>query len=158
MLNEVVLRAVEPADLPVFFAHQLDPVASRMAAFTAADPGDRDAFMGKWERMLADDALVIRTILANGEVVGHAAVYLSQRGREVTYWIGREHWGRGIASAALGALIAEVPDRPLIGAAAADNLGSLRVLEKNGFRRISEERAHANARGEPIPEIVMRLA
>ncbi len=33
----VMLRDVEEADLPVFFEHQLDPEATRMADFSARD-------------------------------------------------------------------------------------------------------------------------
>ena len=43
-MSRVTLREVQPADLPFFFEHQRDPVAVRMAAFTAADPDDRAAF------------------------------------------------------------------------------------------------------------------
>ncbi len=41
-----------------------------MAAFTAADPTDRGAFMAKWTRILGDDAIPIRTILFEGHVAG----------------------------------------------------------------------------------------
>jgi RimJ/RimL family protein N-acetyltransferase len=38
-----------------------------------------------------------------------------------------------------------------------DNLGSIRVLEKCGFRMIGIEREFANARREEIDEAVYRL-
>ncbi|WP_037775019.1 GNAT family N-acetyltransferase, partial [Streptomyces pristinaespiralis] len=122
---DVVLREVEDSDLPVFFRHMSDPESNRMAAFTSEDPTDRAAFDAHWSRIRASDA-VIRTVLADGEVVGHTAVYGPPEEREVTYVIDRAHWGRGIATLALRALLEAVPARPLHARAAADNAASLR--------------------------------
>jgi RimJ/RimL family protein N-acetyltransferase len=154
--SEVVLREVHDSDLPVFFRQMNDPEACRMAAFTARDPSDWDAFEAHWKRVRASDA-VNRTVLADGDVVGSAAVYGEPGEREVTYWIDRAYWGRGIATAALRELLVEVPERPLYARAAADNSGSRRVLEKCGFRLTAHARGFANARGEEIDEVVLTL-
>ncbi|MDG9700998.1 GNAT family N-acetyltransferase [Streptomyces sp. DH37] len=156
----VVLRETVPADLPSLFRFQLDPEANRMAAFTVADPSDRAAFDARWERILGDPAVVKRTVLADGEVAGSVMVYAPRDEpgrREVTYWIAREHWGRGIAGRALAALLAEHPHRPLYARAAKDNHGSLRVLDKCGFVRCGEGGGHAAARGERVEEYVLVL-
>ncbi|CAL9406305.1 GNAT family N-acetyltransferase [Streptomyces sp. enrichment culture] len=153
---DVVLRPVHDSDLPVFFRQLNDPEALRMAAFTPRDPADRDAFEAHWAKIRATDDIQ-RTVLVDGDVVGSAAVYGAPGEREVTYWIDRAHWGRGIATAALRGLLAEVSERPLYARAAADNSGSLRVLEKCGFRRTARERGFANARGEEIEEFVLVL-
>ncbi|MGW0946702.1 GNAT family N-acetyltransferase [Streptomyces sp. NPDC002623] len=150
------LRRVHDSDLPVFYRQQNDPEAVRMAAFTPKDPADRDAFDAHWEKIRASSA-VLRTILADGDVVGSTAVYGEPGEREVTYWVDRAYWGQGIATAALSALLAEVPERPLFARAAADNAGSLRVLEKCGFRPTARAAGFANARGAEIEEIVLRL-
>jgi RimJ/RimL family protein N-acetyltransferase len=89
--------------------------------------------------------------------VGSAAVYGEPGEREVTYWIDRAYWGRGIATAALRDLLAEVPERPLHARAAADNAGSRRVLEKCGFRVTGNDRGYAHARGEDTDEVVLTL-
>ncbi|MEU9190936.1 GNAT family N-acetyltransferase [Streptomyces sp. NPDC048484] len=153
---EVTLRVVHDSDLPVFFRLMNDPESARMAAFTAKDPTDRDAFDAHWKRVRASDA-VNRTILADGDVVGSAAVYGAPGEREVTYWIDRAYWGRGIATAALRALLVAVPERPLYARAAADNVASRRVLEKCGFHVTAHARGFANARGTEIDEIVLSL-
>ncbi|MEV1064957.1 GNAT family N-acetyltransferase [Streptomyces sp. NPDC050263] len=150
------LRRVHDSDLPVFYRQQNDPEALRMAAFTPQDPADRDAFDAHWEKIRASSA-VLRTILADGDVVGSTAVYGEPGEREVTYWVDRAYWGQGIATAALSALLSEVPERPLFARAAADNAGSLRVLEKCGFRATARAAGYANARGAEIEEIVLRL-
>ncbi|MFF8828822.1 GNAT family N-acetyltransferase [Streptomyces sp. NPDC015131] len=153
---DVVLREVRESDLPVFFSHMSDPESSRMAAFTAEDPTDRAGFDAHWARVLASDA-VVRTVLADGEVVGHTAVYGPPDEREVTYVVGRTHWGRGIATAALRALLGLVDTRPLHARAAADNKGSIRVLEKCGFTVTGRARGFAHARGEETDEVLLRL-
>ncbi|WP_405878945.1 GNAT family N-acetyltransferase [Streptomyces sp. NBC_01136] len=154
---DVVLRPVHDSDLPVFFRQMNDPEANHMAAFTAEDPADRARFDAHWARVRSSSA-VLRTVLADGDVVGNAAVYGEPGEREVTYWIDRAYWGRGIATAALRALLTEVGERPLYARAAADNAGSRRVLEKCGFRVTSAARGYAGARGEEIDEVVLTLS
>ncbi|NEY31909.1 GNAT family N-acetyltransferase [Streptomyces sp. PRKS01-65] len=152
----VTLREVHDSDLPVFYRQQNDPQALRMAAFTPGDPADRHAFDAQWAR-LRSSARLVRTILADGDVVGSTAVYGEPGEREVTYWVDRAYWGRGVATAALRHLLAEVPERPLYARAAADNAASRRVLEKCGFRLTARARGFAPARGAEIDEVVLTL-
>ncbi|MFJ5732232.1 GNAT family N-acetyltransferase [Streptomyces paradoxus] len=153
----VELRQVHDSDLPVFFRQMNDPESLSMAAFTPEDPSDRAAFDTRWSRQRSSPDVVARTILADGDVVGSAAVYGVPGEREVTYWVDRACWGKGIATQALRALLAEVPERPLYARAASDNAGSLRVLEKCGFRVVAAAREYAPARGAEIDETVLLL-
>ncbi|MGV9650048.1 GNAT family N-acetyltransferase [Streptomyces sp. NPDC003554] len=154
---EIALREVHDSDLPVFFRLMNDPVALRMAAFTPEDPADRAGFDAHWARTRTSPGVDVRTVLVDGDVVGSAAVYGEPGEREVTYWIDRAHWGRGIATAALRILLEQIPERPLYARAAADNAGSRRVLEKCGFAQTARARGFAHARGEEIDEIVLVL-
>ncbi|MFF9766728.1 GNAT family N-acetyltransferase [Streptomyces sp. NPDC014636] len=153
---EIVLRAVRDSDLPVFHRQMTDPEAVRMAAFGPGGLCGPETFAAYWQR-LRDTSDVLRTVLADGTVAGNAAVYGVAGEREVTYWIDRAYWGRGVATAALRALLAEVPERPLYARAAADNTASLRVLEKCGFRETARARGFANGRGREIDEVVLIL-
>ncbi|WP_371612169.1 GNAT family N-acetyltransferase [Streptomyces clavifer] len=153
----IALREVRDGDLPLFFAFMSDPEASRMAAFTSADPSDRAMFNAHWQRIRASDTVIMRTVLADGAVVGSVGVYGAPAEREVTYWVDRAHWGRGLATAALRALLDAVPERPLHARAAADNAGSLRVLAKCGFTVTGTDRGYAQARGEETDELLLRL-
>lgn len=158
MAETILLRAVSEDDLAVFFAQQLDPEANHMAAFTSRDPSDWDLFLAHWRSVLADPANTNRTIEADGQVAGHLALYPeSETEYDLGYWLGREFWGRGIATAALGLFLAEIARRPLYARVAKDNVGSRRVLEKNGFRVVGEEREYANARNAFVDEYVLRL-
>ncbi|GAA3857365.1 GNAT family N-acetyltransferase [Streptomyces sp. NPDC003631] len=154
---EIALREVHDSDLPVFFRLMNDPVALRMAAFTPEDPADRAGFDAHWARTRTSPGVDVRTVLVDGDVVGSAAVYGEPGEREVTYWIDRAHWGRGIATAALRILLEQIPERPLYARAAADNAGSRRVLEKCGFAQTARARGFAHARGEEIDEVVLVL-
>lgn len=153
----MLLRDVRDGDLEVLFEHWTDPEANRMAAFTSEHPNDREVFDARWARLLANEDVRTRTIERDGEVVGTIGSWTQDGNREVTYWIGREHWGKGIATRALGEFLGVETARPLYGVAAADNAGSIRVLEKCGFVRAGEARGYANARGEEIDEAVFVL-
>lgn len=157
MIEPLELREVIPADLEVFFAHMQEPEAVYMAAFTPKNPADRDTFDAHWARILADPQIFIRTILVGGKVAGSVLSFMMEGEREVSYWIGKAYWGRGIATRALQAYLELVPTRPLYARAAHDNLGSLRVLEKCGFQRVGTDRYFANARGREIEEVILRL-
>jgi RimJ/RimL family protein N-acetyltransferase len=156
--DDVTLRDVEEADLPIFFTQHLDPDANWMAAFTAKDPSDREAFMAHWARIRADPTNIIQTILAGGAVAGSVSSYQEEPGKpEVTYWLGRDFWGQGVATRALNLfLTSHLTARPVYARAAKDNPGSLRVLAKCGFTVIGEGSGYANARGAEIKEVEMR--
>jgi RimJ/RimL family protein N-acetyltransferase len=152
-----VLREVRDEDLAVLFEQWADPVAARMAAFTAPDHMDGDAFERRWSRLRADETVIARAIVVDGEVVGTIRSWGDPGERELTYWIGRSYWGRGIATGALKAFLAVGHSRPFHARVAHDNVASHRVLEKCGFRVIATERSFAQARSAEIEEFVLRL-
>lgn len=157
-MAEIELRDVVEADLSIFFENQLDPEANYMAAFTAKDPADRDAFIAHWRRILNDDGITNKTILFQGEVVGSIASFEQEGELEVTYWLGKAYWGKGLATRALGKLLELVERRPLHARVAKDNIGSLRVLQKCGFIIVGEDKGFANARGTEVEEYLLQLS
>jgi RimJ/RimL family protein N-acetyltransferase len=157
MKGEIQLRDVIETDLSIFFEQQLDPDANYMAAFTRKDPADRESFMAHWTRILNDESILIKTILFEGEVAGSVLSYVQSGEREVSYWLGKEYWGKGIATHALTDLLNLIEERPLYARAAKDNIASLRVLEKCGFKIIGEDKGFANVRSEDIEEYILEL-
>jgi RimJ/RimL family protein N-acetyltransferase len=151
------LREVRDEDLAVLFEQWADPVAAHMAAFTRPDHMDREAFERRWTRLRADETVINRVIVVDGEVAGTIGSWGDPGEREVTYWIGRSHWGKGIATCALNAFLTVDPSRPLHARVAHDNVASRRVLEKCGFRVVATERGFADARSGEIEEFVLRL-
>jgi RimJ/RimL family protein N-acetyltransferase len=149
----VSIRAVRDDDLETFFEHQRDPEAVRMAAFPART---REAFMAHWHKIMADETLVAQTVVAaDGQVAGNLVSWESDGRRLVGYWIGRPYWGRGVATSALALLLDHVPSRPLYAEVAAHNAGSIRVLEKCGFRPV--EGHAATVADDGIEEVLLVL-
>jgi RimJ/RimL family protein N-acetyltransferase len=154
MTGQILLRNVEQADLEEFFAHQQDPVANQMAAFPARG---REAFMVHWRKILADDKVIKRTILFESEVVGNAVCFEQSGKLLIGYWLGRQFWGRGIASRAVSNFVSLIPQRPLHAYVAKDNIASIRVLEKSGFQVAGESAAAAGSGGEVVDEFIYSL-
>jgi RimJ/RimL family protein N-acetyltransferase len=150
---EVLLRDIVDADVPIFFEHQRDPEASAMAAFPARE---YDAHMAHWGRILVDETVCMRTIVVDGQVTGNVVSWEADGRRLVGYWIGREFWGRGIATRALAEFLAQVTERPLRAMVAPHNLGSIRVLEKCGFIRIAEDKEELTLELRPAPPATAR--
>ncbi len=130
MSLHVAIRPGVEADLPTFFEHQSDPEAVRMVI---ARPRTGPAFFEHWAKVLIDPAVTHRAILADGALAGMINAFDAEGHRWVGYWLGRQWWGRGVATRALGLLLAEESARPLHARAARSNVASIRVLERNGF-------------------------
>ena len=155
---EVELREVVEADFDVLFEQQQDEEARRMAVFGPVDPSDREAFDTRWQRILANPGPT-RTIVHAGRVAGSVNMWRDPEldAPEVTYWLGREFWGKGIATRALGQFLQEVPERPLLGRAAATNEASIRVLEKCGFEHRELIHDVTAPSGEVVSEVLLEL-
>lgn len=150
MTGRITLREVTDTDLPIFFGHQRDPEACRMANFHARD---RDAFMAHWAKILRDGSAVVRTVELEGAVAGNVVSWVHDEERDVGYWIGREHWGQGVATAALASFLTQLQERPLSAYVAEQNVGSIRVLEKCGLVNVDR----VEIAGEPVFELLFRL-
>ena len=151
-LMNVSLRDVQESDLPAFYAHQLDPEATQMAAFPSRD---WDAFTAHWAKIMASTTGTVQTILFDESVAGNIGCWQDSGEYLVGYWIGREYWGKGIATAALSQFLERLPDRPLVARVARHNVASIRVLEKCRFSIVGEEE-FTHADGTHIVECVMR--
>jgi RimJ/RimL family protein N-acetyltransferase len=157
-MDRVTLRAVVETDLAVFHANEVDPQSAWMAAFTSPNRGELAAFLEFWHsKVLGNPSNVVRAMLVDDRLAGYVTRFELMGKPAVAYWLGREFWGRGIATRALRAFLEEVQERPLEARVAADNHASLRVLEKCGFSVIGRDRGFANARNAEIDELVLEL-
>jgi RimJ/RimL family protein N-acetyltransferase len=147
-----VLREVAESDLDALFEQQADPQSSAMAGVPSRGRADFDAH---WRRILTDGSTVIRVIDVDGEAAGHVLSWRSEGRRYVGYWVAREFWGRGLATAALAEYLGEVRERPLHALVSTDNVGSIRVLEKNGFVEIGP--ADDKMADEGVPGLLYEL-
>ena len=124
-----------------------------MAAFPSRD---HDAFMTHWAKLRREPSNIIRTIVCDGQLAGNIGSWITEGQRLIGYSIGREFWGRGIATAALAAFVAEVKERPLHAFVAKHNVGSIRVLEKCEFV-LSPEHDPSIAGEDGIHEVLYKL-
>jgi len=155
---QLKLRPSEQSDLEFFFQFQLDKEANYLAAFTPKDPSDREAYFQKFTKILADPAINNQTILVDERIVGSIAKFEVEGRAEITYWIDRGFWGKGIATTALKNFLTTENTRPIFARTAFDNFGSQKVLEKAGFVKTGADKGFANARQAEIEEFIYKLA
>jgi len=154
MINNVQLRDAVETDLQIFYEQQQDPEAIQMAAFPSRN---RDAFMAHWLKILVDDSVVVKTILVNGDIAGNIVCFDQLGEREVGYWLGKEYWGKGIASQGLTQFLEYIETRPLYAHVAKHNIASRRVLEKCGFKVAAEDKFFSKIFGKEMEEYVLIL-
>jgi len=155
--NEITLRPTEITDLEDLFLFQLDDDANYLAAFTSEDPTDKQVYFEKFTKLLSDPTVNQQTILADENTVGSIAKFERNGEAEITYWIDKTYWGKGIATTALRDFLSIETIRPIFGRVAFDNYGSQKVLEKCGFVRIGFDKGFANARRVEIEEFIYSL-
>ena len=156
-MSHIALRELHEDDRDSIFEMMRDPQAVDLAAFTASDPDDRAAFDAWMDSLQTNSDAVPFVVTEDGAFVGTAALFTAEGKREVTYWIARTAWGRGVASEALRILIAHEAERPLFARVASHNVASLAVLARNGFTELSRNEDFAPGVGRTVEEIVMVL-
>lgn len=150
----VILRDVIESDLPIFFEHQRDELSIQMTGFP---PRDKEAFDTHWKKVMANKTNMIQVVLYDGQVVGQMLCFEVEGEKEVGYWLGREFWGKGIATEALKQFLGLITARPLNAHVAKQNIGSRRVLEKCGFVVVGEEKWTPPTGIEEVDEFALRL-
>lgn len=153
----ITLRATEVNDLDTLFTFQMDDEAGYLAAFVNENWKDKEAYLAKWNRLLTDGTVQIRTVMLDDRVAGSVLTWQLEDELQIAYGLGKEFWNKGITTTALRQFLAIVPDRPLFGRVAFDNIGSIKVLTKCGFKKINEEQSYAHARQKEITELVFIL-
>ena len=155
--SDITLRPTQVNDLETLFVFQLDEDANYLAAFTPENPSDKAAYLQKWTRLLEDSKINIQTILSKDTIVGSITKFEMNGDAEITYWIGKDFWKKGIATHALKQFLEIETTRPIFGRVAFDNYGSKKVLEHCGFIHIGIEKGFANARQKEIEESIYKL-
>jgi RimJ/RimL family protein N-acetyltransferase len=153
MTLAVSLREPAESDVEIFFRHQLEPEACRMAAFPSRDHG---AFTAHWAKTAADASVRRLTVSIDGQSAGYVASFVRLGKREVCYWLGQDYWGRGAATLALREFLVRDLERPLYARVAKSNVGSLRVVQKCGFTIVGEDRFPDHG-GAVVEEFVLKL-
>lgn len=147
---DVSLRRVIDQDVSAFWVNQQDIRPQE------GTPAHQECFAARWRSVLNDRNAPIRTIVVGGQAVGYIAHFRRKGLPEVSYELGRPHWGKGYATAALHQFLSELAVRPLYARAAKDNAASIRVLHKCGFVNVAEDR-FTDATGNERDEFIFEL-
>ena len=156
-MKNIILKSTAVSDLDQLFEFQLDQEGGYLAAFMPKDHTNKEAYLKKYKKLLADPAVNNQTILLDNHIVGSIAKFLMEGAAEITYWIDRKFWKQGIATRALKEFLIIETHRPIFARVAFDNFGSQKVLEKCGFVKISSDKGFANARQMEIEEFIYKL-
>lgn len=156
--TNITLRPTTIEDLSTLFQFQMDKEAIHLAAFTPKDPSDKLAYIEKYTGLLNNPTINNQTIIIDNVIAGSIAKFIMEGDAEITYWIDKQFWGKGVATNALKLFLTIEQTRPLFGRAAFDNVGSIKVLEKCGFEKVGTDKGFANARQTEIEEVIYKLS
>lgn len=156
-MSHVELRTLDDDDLDAIFEMMRDRDAIALLAFTADDPDGREAF-DRWiaaERARPDVSFLV--ITDRGGFAGTIAAFTVGTDREVSFWLPRHAWGRGVATEALRVLVSREAERPLFARVAAHNAAAITVFQRNGFTEVSRNTVYAPGLGREVDEVVFAL-
>jgi RimJ/RimL family protein N-acetyltransferase len=153
----IELKKTTKEDLEILFEFQTNKDGIWMAAFTAENPSDKEAYTTKWSKIVENPKIKMQTIRVKNTIVGSVIHFDMMNQTNVSYWIDQKHWGKGYATEGLKSFIEFSDNRPLFARVAFDNYGSQRVLEKCGFKSIGKEKGFANALKKESEEFVYTL-
>lgn len=149
--GRVTVRPAEEADAPAFLAYKRRPECQAYVTRTV-DTLEQSRALIASQRSEPDSLLC--AVLANGQVIGDIGgrrYHPESLGPEpevhdfyLGYSINPDHWNHGIASAATALLVTALQQagiRRVVAKTFAENVASIRVLTKNGFRLEGTERA-----------------
>lgn len=150
----VYIRPVKESDLPTFFEYQKQPEANAMAAFPARE---RETFFDHWNKILSSKSCIAMTVVADERVAGNVGSWAQGDQQLIGYWLGREYWGKGVATQMLQMFLDSFIERPLYAYVAKHNAASIRVLEKCGFIHCEGVSPSLGESDEEIEELVFVL-
>jgi len=140
-MEDFLLRPWDPNDAEALVKHANNPgiAANLRDGFPYPyTPGDAR----RWLEMVGNNKEdVILAIEVRGEAAGgiglHGMKDVYRYNSEIGYWLSETHWGKGIITQAVGAMVKyafeETSWLRLFAAIFENNPASMRVLEKNGF-------------------------
>ena len=120
----------------------------------------------KWIDIVLDNQVdLILAIEINGEAAGGIGIHgmkdVYRFNAEIGYWLAEIHWGKGIMSQAIGAIVNYAFNNykwhRIFAAVYQNNTSSMRVLEKNGFTMEAIHRKAVMKEGQYLDEYMYAL-
>jgi [ribosomal protein S5]-alanine N-acetyltransferase len=152
--DRLLFRPHEPADLDSFCAMEMD---SQFRRYVGGYPRSREDAERKFPKeqlsKIADRLAVWAAVLkSNGQYVGRCGLYPHLKSgvgtvpgeAALSFYFGREYWGKGLASEAGAAFVKfgweELHLSRIVTTVDVENGASIHILEKLGFQLIATER------------------
>jgi RimJ/RimL family protein N-acetyltransferase len=114
----------------------------------------------RWRNIAEADELGFH-VDHDGLMIGAVSFKTLRETPKIGYWLGRPFWGKGFMSEAVTAavtwLFTNTDHEHLAGEAMTENAGSLKVLEKLGFRLVGEVGCASVSRGATVPALRMEV-
>jgi RimJ/RimL family protein N-acetyltransferase len=181
VVERTVERQLSPGPCPVIQSQRLtlrphrlsdaDAIASSLADFKVGrmlarvpQPYDRqdalDWLIRQTSGLLPDWNLAITT--GDDVHIGVVGLELQRNGWHLGYWLNRYYWDRGYMTEATGAVLERffrrMPEVAVYSGAFADNLASLNIQRKLGFRIVDAGEIFSLARNRMAPHIETALS
>ncbi len=163
--DSYLLRPWHPDDAESLVRHANNPrVASNLRDAFPHPYGLADA--RKWLNMVGENREdIILAIEVGGEAAGgiglHGMKDVYRYNCEIGYWLSESFWGRGIMSDAVGAMVEYAFVNKhwlrLFASIFENNTASMRVLEKNGFKREAIHKRAVMKEGKLLDEHLFAL-
>jgi [ribosomal protein S5]-alanine N-acetyltransferase len=155
--QQFILSKTIEEDLKTLYQIQTNKEANYMAAFTSLESAQENNYIAKYSKFLNEPTINLQTIKIGEQIIGSISKFEMNNENEITYWIDKEFWGKGITTAALALFLQSEYARPIYGRTAFDNIASQKVLEKCGFIKTGTDKGFANARQIEIEEYIYKL-
>jgi ribosomal-protein-alanine N-acetyltransferase len=145
--DRLILRPQEDVDAPALFAILNDDRAMRFwNRSTIARLTVVEELVREQQAAMAEGQCCYWTLIQSDEAIGSIDLSLIEAGSaELGFLLRPDRWGRGLASEAVGAVVAHALGplglTRLAAAVQTANRAAARVLEKNGFVCVAERRA-----------------
>lgn len=149
--NRLQLRVLEDGDLPALVRYANNRKIADRVLNIPFPYRQTDAFfrLSKVQQGFAKKSGFSFAIIhqAEQELVGEIGLHPLPNGTQgqVAYWIAEPYWGQGLATEALAAILKfgfqERQLQLIFGECKRDNVGSIRVLEKNHLRAVGTGRS-----------------
>lgn len=139
--DDYCLRSYRDDDVEALSRHASNPNVTRFLRDHFPQPYTRSDAEAWIRHVRERDPETIFAIATAGELIGNVGLYpqddVYRLSAELGYWLGEDHWGRGIASGAVKAICEVAFSRSdmvrIYASVFENNVASCRVLEKCGF-------------------------
>lgn len=163
--NRLTLRKPQCDDIDAISTLANNPAVANMLSRMPHPYGKQDAadFVKKVNALAFGNCVYAITLTTNGTVIGCCGIEQKdgREQKEIGYWLGQDHWGKGYATEAIHALVdmafADNAIKELVAHCRIGNYASRRILQKSGFQFLSTGLGYCLAQNGQMPIEIYRL-